>query len=126
MIRQFRSALIPVCILVAVSACAAETGQLRQSPLNSGTPVTMTYPKIVLYSTSWCPHCKEAKEYLTGHNIPFINRDVELDESAMTALTDTYKARGVPVIVIGNDARVLKGFNREIFENAVRDVQKQK
>ncbi len=125
MIHQFRTALLIVFTLVAVNAMATEPGKLQQSPLSQGAAASTTYPKIVLYSTSWCPHCREAKEYLTGHNIPFVNRDVELDDSAMTALTVTYKSQGVPVIVIGNDAKVLKGFNREIFEQALSDVRKQ-
>jgi glutaredoxin-like YruB-family protein len=125
MIQPFRTALLIGFTLVAVNASAAESGKLLQSPLNQNPAATKSYPKIVLYSTSWCPHCREAKEYLTSHNIPFINRDVELDPSAMTALTVTYKSQGVPVIVIGNDARVLKGFNRDIFEKAVSEVQKQ-
>jgi len=123
MIHPFRSVLLIVFALVAVSASAAETGTLQQSPINQSTAASKFYPKIVLYSTSWCPHCREAKEYLTSHNIPFINRDVELDPAAMTALTVTYKSQGVPVIVIGNDAKVLKGFNKDIFEQAVDDVR---
>jgi glutaredoxin-like YruB-family protein len=126
MIRQIRTPLFIALMLVSVIASAAETGKLQQSPLNQNPAASKSYPKIVLYSTSWCPHCREAKEYLTGHNIPFINRDVELDPSAMTALTVTYKSQGVPVIVIGNDAKVLKGFNSDIFEKAVSEVQNQK
>src|SRR5664279_1299725 len=87
-----------------------------QSPVNQKTVQTKRYPRIVLYSVSWCPHCKDAKEYLTSHNIPFINRDVELDEKAMSDLSDKYKSRGVPVIVLGNDEKILKGFDREKFE----------
>ena len=125
MIRPIRTALLIVFALVAVNVSAAESGKLQQSPLSQSPAASKTYPKIVLYSTSWCPHCRAAKEYFTSHNIPFINRDVELDPSAMTALTVTYKSQGVPVIVIGNDAKVLKGFNREVFEQAVSDVRKQ-
>ncbi len=82
-----------------------------------------TFPRIVLYSVSWCPHCREAKEYLTRNNIPFVNRDVEKDAGAMQELTETYKSTGVPVIVIGNDERILKGFSREGLEKALHEVQ---
>ena len=74
---------------------------------------------IVLYSTSWCPHCKAAKEYLTKNNIPFINRDVELDAEAMALLTGKYQSQGVPVIVIGDDAEVVKGFDQQRFEKVL-------
>lgn len=85
-----------------------------------------TFPSVVLYSVSWCPHCREAKEYLASNNIPFINRDVELDPAAMEDLTQKYKSQGVPVIVIGNDEKVLKGFDRVKFENAVKAMQEKK
>jgi glutaredoxin-like YruB-family protein len=82
------------------------------------------YPQIVLYSVSWCPHCKEAKEYLTSHNIPFTNKDVELDDNAMQELTSKYKSTGVPVIVIGKDEKVIKGFDKEKFEKVLEEMSK--
>ena len=100
---------------------------LQQSPVvPQGAQHHLTYPKIVLYSTSWCPHCKAAKEYFTRNNIPFINRDVELDDAAMEDLTKKYRSQGVPVLVIGNDEKILKGFNQGNFEKAVKEVQQKK
>jgi hypothetical protein len=32
--------------------------------------------------------------------------------------------QSVPVIVIGNDERIIKGFNQEKFENALKEVEK--
>ena len=37
-------------------------------------------------------------------------------------MTTKYKSRAVPVIVIGNDEKVLKGFIVEAFQMAVREV----
>ncbi|TWJ32681.1 glutaredoxin domain-containing protein [Geobacter argillaceus] len=97
-----------------------------QSPINPAAPVKLQYPKIVLYSTSWCPHCRQAKEYMTSNNIPFINKDVELDDSAMNELINKYKSQGVPVIVLGNDEKVLKGFDEQRFKKAVEELQGKK
>ena len=82
------------------------------------------YPKIVLFSTSWCPHCKKAKEYFTKNNIPFINRDVELDSEAMELVTGKYKSQGVPIIIIGNDAEIIKGFDEQRFQKALEKYRK--
>ena len=84
-----------------------------------------TYPQIVLYSTTWCPHCKSAKEYLNKNSIPFINRDVEQDSKAAVLLTDTYKSQGVPVIVFGtgNDEVVMKGFSPESFQKYLKKAR---
>ncbi len=102
---------------------AVEPGQ---SQINPKSKIVISYPLIVLYSVSWCPHCRAAKEYLTHNNIPFINRDVELDKEAMELLTNKYQSKGVPVIVIGNDEKVLKGFNEENFVKALQEVQQKK
>ena len=117
------TAIVTLCILTLAGFAAAAT-EAPQSPLKAATPQATSYPKVVLYSTSWCPHCKKAKEYFTRNNIPFINRDVELDDAAMTDLTKKYKSQGVPVIVIGDDKTILKGFDEERFQKAVKDLQK--
>jgi glutaredoxin-like YruB-family protein len=109
---------------ISTSCPGATLEEGLQSPLKPSRAATQKYPRIVLYSVSWCPHCKEAKEYLTRNNIPFLNRDVELDDAAMDDLTKKYKSQGVPVLVIGNDEVILKGFDRQKFEKAVKDLQK--
>uniref|UniRef100_C6E4V5 Glutaredoxin n=1 Tax=Geobacter sp. (strain M21) TaxID=443144 RepID=C6E4V5_GEOSM len=107
--RRFMTVALAFSLLLPLSGLAAE--QMPQSPLGRHAPAQKKYPKIVLFSTSWCPHCKAAKEFFTLNNIPFINRDVELDSDAMELLTGKYKSQGVPVIVIGDNAQVLKGFD---------------
>jgi glutaredoxin-like YruB-family protein len=124
---QFVRTILFIVITFIVSAhqLPAFAQDSPQSPINPATVVSkQTYPKIVLFSTSWCPHCKAAKEYFTSNNIPFINRDVELDSDAMDALTGKYKSQGVPVIVIGNDEKIMKGFDPDRFEKAVNELKK--
>lgn len=123
---SFRTILVLILTLAALNSAAAESGEPLQSPINPAALPAGNYPMIVLYSTSWCPHCKAAKEYFTQNNIPFINRDVELDAAAMDLLVNRYKSQGVPVIVIGNDEKVLKGFASETFEKGVKEVQQKK
>ncbi len=108
----------------ATAVFAAEAVTDTQSRINPAAPVQHIYPKVVLYSVSWCPHCMAAKEYLTEHKIPFINKDVELDATAMEELTKKYHSQGVPVIVIGNDGRtVLKGFDPAQLEKALKSAK---
>jgi glutaredoxin 3 len=118
--------VLPTVLLAATLAVPfnpAIAQEMPQTPLGQKA-VPKTYPKIVLYSVSWCPHCKAAKEYLTEHNIPFINRDVELDDEAMQLLTEKYKSKGVPVIVIGDDAEVIHGFDPVKFEKILEKYRK--
>ena len=118
-------ALLLAASLAALHSQAAEAPDGGQSRIDAKQTKTQNYPRIVLYSTAWCPHCKEAKEYFTARNIPFINKDVELDEKALDELTKKYKSQGVPVIVL-DDKKVIKGFSPEIFEKAVKDFQSKK
>jgi len=103
--------------------------QSHQSTLNPAkAQEAKNYPQIVLYSVTWCPHCKDTKEYFTRNNIPFINRDVEADDKAMEELTGKYKSQGVPVIVIGTGGNevVVKGFTPELFEESLKKAQAKK
>jgi len=120
MIRPVSLFLFLFIPLFALTCQAEEKIAGPQSPINPQAVQAKKYPRIVLYSVSWCPHCMEAKEYLTSHKIPFINKDVELDDNAMKELTENYKSTGVPVIVLGNGEKVIKGFNREYFEKVLK------
>ena len=119
--------LFSFLLIISVTNCyAAEATSPNQSKLNPSDIKGLTYPGIVLYSTSWCPHCKNAKEYFTKNNIPFINRDVELDQSAMEKLLHKYNSKTVPVIVIGDDTIILNGFNKQEFEKAIEEYKKKR
>jgi glutaredoxin 3 len=117
---------ISVILALALAGCAVPV--VKDNPQNQSAvgKISRSYPKIVLYSASWCPHCKEAKEYFKKNNIAYINRDVEEDSDAMEALVETYMSKSVPVIVIGNDEKILKGFKQDEFEKAYGEFKKTK
>ena len=83
---------------------------------------------VVIYTTSTCPHCREAKEYLNNNKIPFINREVDTDDVHMATLMSIYDSmgvpeekRGVPLLVIGNRIR-LQGFNKDKVQKALKEL----
>jgi glutaredoxin-like YruB-family protein len=124
---KYLACLYLFLLIISATGCyAAEATSSNQSKINPSEVKSLTYPGVVLYSTSWCPHCKNAKEYFTKNNIPFINRDVELDQSAMEKLLHTYNSQAVPVIVIGDDTIILKGFNKQEFEKAIEEYKKKR
>lgn len=122
-----RILLIIMSIITALFSAAPTPfcAPLPQTPIPARPQPKRGYPTITIYTVSWCPHCKALKEYLTRNEIPFINRDVEVDEAAMNELTTRYNSHGVPVIVIGNDAEVLKGFTEDALSNAIKRHRKQ-
>lgn len=116
-------------LLALAPGGAAAAEQPPQSPLDADrAQEAKKYPLIVIYTVSWCPHCRATKEYLTRNNIPFINRDVELDPQAKELLTGKYQSQGVPVIVIGTGENevVLKGFTPERFQESLKQAQSKK
>ena len=85
------------------------------------------YPSVIIYTLSTCSHCMEAKQYMKENNIPFVNREVDLDEAHMTELMNIYESmgvpeskRGVPLLLIGSKSR-LQGFNKDKFEAAIKE-----
>lgn len=126
MVSRILKVLALIC-LFAVPAMADD--QSHQSTLNPArAEAAKKFPQIVLFSVAWCSHCKETKEYFTRNNIPFTNRDVEVDAKAMEELTGKYNSNGVPVIVIGtgNNEVVVKGFTPELFQESLKKAQSKK
>ena len=124
-----RMLLTVVAVTLAISFSAVAAEQPHQSTLNpSKAEAAKKFPLIVLYSVSWCPHCRETKEYLTKNDIPFINRDVEADAKAMEELTGKYNSTGVPVIVFGTGKNevVMKGFTPELFQESLKNTRSKK
>ena len=119
--------IITAIVMVSMSfVCALAADQSHQSMLSPAkAEASRRYPQIVLFSVAWCPHCKDTKDYFTRNNIPFTNRDVEVDAKAMEELTGKYNSTGVPVIVIGTGKNevVVKGFTPELFQESLKKVQ---
>lgn len=124
-----RKTLLAITLLLfpVLTVMAAE--QAPQSSLDPARAESAKkYPVILLYSVSWCQHCRAAKEYLTEHSIPFSNLDVELDSKAMEDLTVKYESKGVPVIVIGSGTNevVMRGFTPELFQESLNKARQKK
>ena len=67
--------------------------------------------KIIIYSTSTCPHCVYAKEFLKEHNIEFKDVNVQEDKKKAKEMIEKSGQMGVPVIDI--DGEIVVGFDKE-------------
>lgn len=70
--------------------------------------------RITMYSTDWCPHCKNARSYFNSKGIRFTEYNVETSETGRKEY-EALGGGGVPVIVVGS--KVMRGFSRESFES---------
>lgn len=69
------------------------------------------YPRIIVFTTPTCPHCRSAKRYLKSRGIPFKDVDVSRDQAAARDMVRRSKQSGVPVLDIGG--KIIVGFDRQ-------------
>ena len=67
-------------------------------------------PKVIVFSTRTCPHCRHAKSYLRSKGIRFTDVDVSRDAHAARDMQRMSGQQGVPVLKIGST--VVVGFDR--------------
>ena len=67
-------------------------------------------PRVVVFSTPTCPHCRSAKRYLKQKGVRFTDVDVSRDQRAAHDMQRISGQQGVPVITIGG--RPIVGFDR--------------
>jgi glutaredoxin len=78
---------------------------------------------VVIYTTAWCPVCKQAKQWLTHKGVNYTEKDVETDPDATEELAAKcaqahVRPSGVPVL----DARgkLIVGFSAGAYSAALR------
>lgn len=65
--------------------------------------------KVTVYTSSTCPYCQMAKEYLKEREIPFDEKNVQTDKDARNELM-AMGYTGVPVICV--DKEQIVGFDK--------------
>jgi mycoredoxin len=59
--------------------------------------------EVTVYSAPWCPDCREAKRFLTKHNIPFQEIDIETTPGAADEVVKRTGKRAIPQFVIDGE-----------------------
>ncbi len=76
--------------------------------------------KITIYTITDCQFSKQEKDYLTSHNLPFDEKNLEVDKAYLTEmLAISNNFAGTPVTKIEKDngqSAVLKGFTKAEFD----------
>ncbi len=74
--------------------------------------------EVILYTTSWCPYCKKAKEFFRSKNIDFTEYDVEQDPEAARRKKSFDPGGGVPFAII--NGRSVSGYSPAAYEAALK------
>ncbi|MCF7978391.1 MAG: glutaredoxin family protein [Chromatiaceae bacterium] len=69
-------------------------------------------PRVLLYSSQGCAHCRQAKAFLEARGIAYSELDVGRSAKARKAL-ERLGARAVPTILVGDQR--LDGFSERAF-----------
>lgn len=72
--------------------------------------MTVGADTVTVYTTTTCPWCVRAKEYLRQKNVPFQEKNIEYDRAAAQEVMRRSGQMGVPVITAGDE--VIVGFDR--------------
>jgi glutaredoxin 3 len=73
--------------------------------------------KVIVYSTSRCPYCQMAKQYLDGKKVGYEEVDVGADPAKAREMVEKSGQMGVPVLDI--NGRIIVGFDRQAMDEAL-------
>ncbi len=73
--------------------------------------------KIKVFSTTTCPYCNVAKDFLKDKGVVFEEIDVASDREAAKEMVEKTGQMGVPVIMVGDKAVI--GFDKEKIEELI-------
>ena len=59
--------------------------------------------EIVVYTSFWCPDCREAKRFLQRHNLAFKEVDIETTPGAAEEVVRRTGKRAIPQFVIDGE-----------------------
>ena len=75
----------------------------------------MTKPEITVYGAHWCPDCRQSKQFLGEHQIPYNWVDIESDKEAEEFVIRTNEGkRIIPTIVFADGSFLVEPSNAEL------------
>ena len=66
------------------------------------TPSGQAQPRVVMYSTDWCPYCRRARQLLDSKQVPYEEIDFDMSPEARAEMQRRSGRTSVPQIFIGD------------------------
>ena len=82
----------------------------------------MVKVNVKVYTTSTCPWCVRAKEFLKMKNVKFTEVNVNEDEKGREEMMEKSGQMGLPVIEIEKEGRepvIIIGFDKDAIQEAI-------
>jgi glutaredoxin len=81
-------------------------------------PTTIANVSVVVYTTSWCPHCREAKAWMASRGIAYEERNIEASMSNELMMKQINARGGVPTFDVDGD--VMVGFSADALASMLQ------
>jgi len=72
---------------------------------------------VKVYSTTTCPYCTMAKNFLKENGVEYVDKNVGIDGAAAREMVEKSGQMGVPVLEINGE--IIVGFNRDAITKAL-------
>jgi len=95
----------------------APQGKKPGQPAESRKSAASRGGEVLVFTTSWCPHCRTAVNWLASNKVPFKERNVEQDAGARGELAKLGSEAGIPeqmlstVPILYVKGQLMLGFN---------------
>ncbi|NNF98999.1 MAG: glutaredoxin family protein [Desulfobacteraceae bacterium] len=103
-----------ILMVILLVGGIAVLGKSR-SPVSTANP-SVSFDKIILFSTEACRFCDQARALLSDKNIDFMEMKIDTSPKA-NALFQKVGGRGVPLLFIGNTR--IEGYNSSAILAAI-------
>ena len=95
----------------AVGALSSDSGA------NGATTPAAMAAQVELYTTSWCPYCKQARQFFRSRGIAFKDYDVERDSGAAARKAQLDSNSGVPFAIVNGTK--IHGYSEVAYAEAL-------
>lgn len=96
---------------VAEPSVASNPALTEQAPSAAPALEVGERPEVVVYVTSWCPYCRQAREYLAAEDIPHRVVDIEASRAGAREYAERGGTGGIPLVAVG--AETIEGWSAE-------------
>ncbi|HEY1535094.1 MAG TPA: glutaredoxin family protein, partial [Polyangiaceae bacterium] len=102
----------------ATALASAEPAPTARVPSNEEVLAAVHATPVLMFSTTWCPHCNRARQFFQANGLRVVDRDVDSDASANAELKRRIGRSAIPLIEIDGQ-QLPPGFSEQATLQAV-------
>lgn len=101
-----------------VASASAEPPPVAHVPTHEEVQAAYHATPVLMFSTTWCPHCNRARRFFNANGLRYVDRDIDSDASANAELKRRTGRSAIPLIEV--DGQQLEpGFDEQATMQAI-------